>query len=480
MESNESNQEDTSQQPTQSPPSKQEGFMTRESEASMQELSDACEKSFREKGYDRRKEGSDRRKEGTDRRTEGADRRAEGSDRRKETLTGYEGVDRRKEGFDRRKETYDRREEGEDRREEGLDRRKKTPKALKIKVGLIILLLAITFCFTVPIPGLRIINDNEYIVTKVDGRAYMKYQSNYSSGQAVGKGLSYQIDGEWTLLTEGTVIAVGSRVIIETGSESTVDIMMDDGMIVRIAKGSTVRLEEKQEKTSRAQAFVTKGKVLINIVSANLKRFKDGPTCKLDVSTPTATCGVRGTIFSVEYQPDLGFTNVSVLEGALNVTDPETAQTSNVTKWFEVRKGQAIQLSNDVNVVTRMDLSNEEMKILLRSAPVLESAHTVFKSIKRAWRSPWWWSTIYAYAREKRTENEIGAIITSMSQKGIMSKGTLPDTLSDKSIPGGDEKDPWGNSYLYVRYETNSALVVSAGPDGKYGTPDDLYRFFSI
>ncbi len=504
MESKKSNQEDTSQQPTQSQPSKQEGFVARESEASMQELSDACEKTFREKGYDRRKEGVDRRtkalteyegidrrKEGTDRRKEESDRRKEESDRRKEesdrrkkALTNYDGSDQREEGIDRRKEAIDRREEGFDRREKAPTEVSGIKDLLKkrtfiIRAGLIILLIVVAFCFTVPIPGLGIINDNEYIVTKVEGRANMKYQADYSKGNVIDNAPSFQIDGEWIPLSEGTVIAAGSRVIIETGAESTVDILMDDGMIVRVAKNSTVRLEEKQKTTSRIQVFVTKGRMFCNIVAANLNRFKSGSTFKMEVSTPNATCGVRGTIFSVDYQPEIGITNAAVLVGALNVTDPETAIRSTFSSWNDLRNGQMIQLSRDGRVMDKRNLSPEEMNILKEGAPVLVTAHTVFENIERSWRRTWW-LTLYDFARKQRAENEMSAIITSVYQRGIIAKGTLPDTLSDKSIPGGDVKDPWGNSYLYMRAEQNYGLVISAGPDGKYNTPDDLYRFFSL
>ncbi|NPU85281.1 MAG: hypothetical protein HPY65_12445 [Syntrophaceae bacterium] len=464
---------------------------TKESGLSMQELSDACEKTLQEKGYDRRKEGYDRRQEGADRREEGFDRREEGSDRRKEALTDYQGVERRKAGYDRRQEGADRRLAGFDRREEGFDRREtlaETSKirgllesrTFKIKAGLALLLIAVAFFFAVPIPGLGIINDNEYVVTKVEGRAYMKYQTEYTGDQAKGKGLTFQVDGEWTPLKEGTVIAAGSRIIIETGSDSTVDLLTDEGMIVRIAKNSTVRLEEKPKKTSRIQGFVAKGKIFVNIVSAKLKRFKDKTIFKIEVSTPNATCGVRGTIFSVDHQPDAVITDVSVLTGVLNVTDPETAQAQTSAEWHEVKQGQAIQLLRNEKAVEIRELSAAEMKMLSESAPSLDANHTLFERFERTWRELRWWLSLVEYSQKTRAENEMGSIIMSLYQKGIVASATFPDPLPDKKIPGGDVKDPWGHSYLYIRYRPDVALVISAGPDGIYNTPDDLYRFLSI
>lgn len=520
MESNKSNQEDRSQQQEQPQPSKQEGLMTRASEASMQELADACEKTFKEKGYDRRQEESDRRKEGFDRRQKdstgyegverrkvGSDRRQEGGNRRREVSDRrQEEGDRRQEGFDRRQtaptdyEGLDRRKEGSDRREEEVDRRQRIltdderfdrreevpagarlkGRAFKIKAGLTVVLIAIVSFFTIPIPGLSIINDNEYVVTRVEGRAHMKYQAEYSGDREKSKDLTIQVEGEWKPLTEGTVIAAGSRVIIETGSNSTVDLLTDEGMIVRIAKDSTVRLEEKRGKEGRLQGFVSKGKFYVNIVSANLKRFKSAATLKMEVSTPNATCGVRGTIFSVDFLPDSYLTNISVLTGALSVADPGTAASSDPQKWNDLRQGQTIRLSNPEGAITRRDLDASEIKMFSEAAPTLDTAHTFFESMRRAWRGLWWWLSLADAARQTRTENEMGAIMTTLHQKGMISSGALPAALSDKSIPTGDMKDPWGNSYIYIRYRPDLAVVISAGPDGIYNTPDDLYRFLSI
>jgi hypothetical protein len=464
MESTKSNQGDRSQQPTPSQSPKQEGFVTSEPGASMQELSDACEKVMRERG----------------------------GDRRKKPLTEYEGSDRREAGSDRRKEGSDRRKEGFDRREAGSDRRENIPtetsetidllksRTFKIKAGLIMLLIAVTFCFTVPIPGLGVINDDEYIVTKVVGRAYIKYQTAYSEDQAKGNDPNFHFDGEWILLTKGTAIAAGSRIMIETGPDSTVDLLTDDGMIIRIVKGSTFRLEERLKRASRIQGFVAKGKVFVNIVSAKLKRFKTGPTLKMEIVTPNAVCGVRGTVFSVDYQPDSGITKASVLEGALNVTDPETAKEQKFASWYEIRNGQTIQLTKSERVVSLRDLDAAELLMLSADAPALTTAHTVIEAMERAWRDWLWLLSLADMARKKRAEYEMGAIITVIYQRGQIAGGTLPDTLIDRKVPGEDIKDPWGNSYLYIRHRPDYAVVVSAGPDGKYNTPDDLYRFLSL
>lgn len=49
--------------------------------------------------------------------------------------------------------------------------------------------------------------------------------------------------------------------------------------------------------------------------------------------------------------------------------------------------------------------------------------------------------------------------------------GSYPQTLN--TILKGP--DPWGNPYIYKRYNNYTFILLSAGPDGKEGTADDIY-----
>ncbi len=49
--------------------------------------------------------------------------------------------------------------------------------------------------------------------------------------------------------------------------------------------------------------------------------------------------------------------------------------------------------------------------------------------------------------------------------------GEFPETL-DEAPP----KDPWGRAIEYTRAAPNRALLRSAGPDGKFGSKDDVRR----
>jgi hypothetical protein len=53
--------------------------------------------------------------------------------------------------------------------------------------------------------------------------------------------------------------------------------------------------------------------------------------------------------------------------------------------------------------------------------------------------------------------------------------GELPDTL-DESPP----KDPWHHAIRYERSGPERAVLRSAGPDGQFGTRDDLERVIEL
>lgn len=65
-----------------------------------------------------------------------------------------------------------------------------------------------------------------------------------------------------------------------------------------------------------------------------------------------------------------------------------------------------------------------------------------------------------------------------------MKHGKLPKELKDLVVAKGDElpamkggkgalKDPWGNEYKYEK-KGKAYSVTSAGPDGQFGTDDDI------
>lgn len=329
------------------------------------------------------------------------------------------------------------------------------------------------------VPGLGKLTYNTYTVIKVEGTASLKYQTNYSADEKENKTPPYELDMGWTLLSKGTVIRAGSGVIIQTGPWSVVDLLLDDGMVVRITEKTTMRFDEDPKRESPIQVFLTRGRALFYVVFSKLNKFRSGSPFKLEAETPTAVCGVRGTFFSVVYEPTT--TEISLLEGVLGVADRQKAIQGYASgTWYELKEGQAIQLPQDGSAQQR-DLSSEEKKILMEQKADMDEGQLTVGVIERV-KQMWAWGLsfdVFNKIRIKRTNYEIRAIISEIYTRALFS-GACPDTLSDKSLPHGGIEDSWGNPYLYIRCQKNRAVVVSAGPDGTYGTADDLYRFFEL
>lgn len=96
-------------------------------------------------------------------------------------------------------------------------------------------------------------------------------------------------------------------------------------------------------------------------------------------------------------------------------------------------------------------------------------------------------------AKQARVEQDIANIITQLELYKVIA-GTIPSTAQGlKALierPAGEPqpqrwrqlmpeqpKDPWGNPYGYRMPATRSKIafdLFSAGPDGKFGTEDDI------
>ncbi len=103
--------------------------------------------------------------------------------------------------------------------------------------------------------------------------------------------------------------------VIRTG-EGTVTLNWVDGTRVKLGPATTLTVLRCHINTATDAAVTTfwldTGRVWVRILR------KLNPRSKFEVRTPTATAGVRGTVFSVEVQPG-GATRIGVLEGAVQV-----------------------------------------------------------------------------------------------------------------------------------------------------------------
>jgi len=106
----------------------------------------------------------------------------------------------------------------------------------------------------------------------------------------------------WTPAVKNTVIKFGDTV--RTGAESKAELLYDDGTIFRMASSTTVEMGVRS-------ISMLQGNTWVKVV----KRAS-----KFEVITPTATAGVRGTVFDVEYASENQKTRVSVYSGKVLVS----------------------------------------------------------------------------------------------------------------------------------------------------------------
>lgn len=135
------------------------------------------------------------------------------------------------------------------------------------------------------------------VVDRVEGKAEVQRQ---------GKGRWIPLKEEMYVQTED---------LVHTATKSRAEIRWLDGTRMRIEPDTTLQITKSTmntlNKAKRSEYKLEIGKVWIRIIEAL------SPESKFEITTPTSTAAVRGTIFSVEVQQD-GTTAVSVYDG--NVT----------------------------------------------------------------------------------------------------------------------------------------------------------------
>lgn len=103
---------------------------------------------------------------------------------------------------------------------------------------------------------------------------------------------------------------------IVTGLDSSVKLRFEDGTVVDVSELTDMKV----------LCFIDAGAAIQTIiwmrggeVSATVNRAEERPS-SFDVKTPTATCGVRGTKFTVRFNKQTGVATVRVSEGRVEVT----------------------------------------------------------------------------------------------------------------------------------------------------------------
>jgi general secretion pathway protein G len=86
-------------------------------------------------------------------------------------------------------------------------------------------------------------------------------------------------------------------------------------------------------------------------------------------------------------------------------------------------------------------------------------------------------------ARRTATRTSIKTLAGQVQVFAMRHNGKLPDSLDELSQSTGDEQplidpgslnDSWGTAFQYTK-QGKKFQICSAGPDGEYGTEDDLF-----
>lgn len=120
--------------------------------------------------------------------------------------------------------------------------------------------------------------------------------------------------GEFQPLANGSNVLAGTT--IKTGAAGTVTLNWIDGTRIRVGSNAIMTVLKCQINRNN-QAETSLFRLQVGELLVRVRKMLSGQS-KFEVQTPTATAGVRGTIFAVRVEPD-GQTKIEVIEGQVRV-----------------------------------------------------------------------------------------------------------------------------------------------------------------
>ncbi len=146
----------------------------------------------------------------------------------------------------------------------------------------------------------------------------------YKANQAIGD-VTYKLPGssEFLPVVNGRPLPQG--VVIKTGAKSTVSIEFNSGATALIRPNTQIEISKFEQAlfsggaTGPEEPAVSSTKMMLlnGEVVSNVKKLKTGS--EYVVNTPIGAAGVRGTFFSVKYDPIKKQLTVSTLLGKVEV-----------------------------------------------------------------------------------------------------------------------------------------------------------------
>ena len=138
---------------------------------------------------------------------------------------------------------------------------------------------------------------------------------------------------------------------LSTGAQASLALNWLDGTRIRVGPSTVITVLKCQlNKSTQTETSLFKldvGQIWIRILKVLTQQSK------FEIRTPTATAGVRGTIFSVQVTPD-GNTEVSVYEGTVSV--------QSASGPVEVAENSVALLGSSETVAQVLDLTPEDRR----------------------------------------------------------------------------------------------------------------------
>jgi Uncharacterized protein conserved in bacteria len=168
-------------------------------------------------------------------------------------------------------------------------------------------------------------------------------------------------DGDTAWVKARVRMPVCENDAVTTKSESECEITLIDDQVVRLSENTAAIISGKRDANTKISA--AKGSVWINVKHLiNNKR-------SFDVTTPTAVAAIRGTVFSVQCDPNKS--DYLVFKGTVAVTTASSKAKNTGDSTFLVNSGSQFTLVKDLNLYLKqeekdiknyLEQSNEEFE----------------------------------------------------------------------------------------------------------------------
>lgn len=167
---------------------------------------------------------------------------------------------------------------------------------------------------------------------------------------------------EWQVLKLGDQVNAGDA--IRTGFGGRVEITISNKRVFRV--GEATEIELPQLIDSEKKGIKAKFKLLLGRFWAGLIRpMRDQERERFEVSTPTATIGVKGTQFGVDYDKKRDASQVLVIDGTVAAVPPgQEVPVVEIAGPREVAPPQEISLDEWMLLVSR------DQKLIIRPGEI--------------------------------------------------------------------------------------------------------------